>query len=294
MTIKAFKITDQLPERFKKDVFKKRFISASALAVKAFDPEKEMVIEGVANGAAEDRCSEQILPQAWDFENYKKNPIILIQHDQNRRVGTCVEFSADKEGLHCRALIGDPTKAPLTQLQMDTRSEIAQGILKAFSVGFLPRTVEYDEESETLRYTSVELLEISLVSIPMQQDSLVTSVKSFEGKKMDNLNTKGEPNEGGPDAQLKELKEMASDHKKCLKDMHKSLKDLHDKVDGLKGKAAAPSDDDGDEDDNQKAIQKLKDDNRKLRNEVKELTESSEALLSELKKQGVIKEQGDK
>ena len=292
--IKSFKHTDVLPDSFKKNLFKKRFSYTPTLEIKAFDPDKEMTIHVIANAAIPDRMKEIIDTEAWDLDNYEKNPIVLLQHDQNRRVGKCSAFSVGKSGLEADIILGDPSKAPLTQLQVDTRSEVAQGILKGISVGFLPRVVEYDEEAETLRYTEVELLEISLVSIPMQQDSLVTSVKSFNGDIMsDNKTNKSEPDQEGVTAQLKELKSMASDHSDCLKDMHKSIKDLHKKVDAMKEKSAKDPDDDGDDDSGEKALKnenkKLKEKLKEMGDQFKELSEQSEALLNKLTEQGLLK-----
>lgn len=158
--------------------------------------EDEMMIEGVANAADPDRGRELILSSAWNTDNFELNPIILFNHNHNWPIGSCVEYKVEDQGLYYRACIGKPTAYPeLTETQEMCRSLLAQGILRASSVGFMPLNIEYDEENDILRYTEVELLEISLVSIPMQQGSLLDSVgpaaKNFDSKAIKKEGVKG-------------------------------------------------------------------------------------------------------
>lgn len=139
--------------------------------------EDEISIEGWANAADPDRGRELIVASAWKTENYDLNPIILFNHNMNWPIGTTQEYKVEDKGLYYRGSIGKPSAYPvLTETQMMCRSLLAQGILRASSVGFLPYNLEYDEENDILRYIEVELLEISLVSVPMQQGSMLDSV----------------------------------------------------------------------------------------------------------------------
>lgn len=139
--------------------------------------EDDMTIEGIANAADPDRGRELILSSAWRTESYDLNPIILFNHNHNWPIGTCVEYKVEDQGLYYRAMIGRPAAYPcMTETQIMVRSLLAQGILRASSVGFLPFNIDYDEENDVLRYTEVELLEISVVSVPMQQGSLLDNV----------------------------------------------------------------------------------------------------------------------
>ena len=143
----------------------------------AIAPEDDMTIEGMANAADPDRGRELILSSAWKTANFELNPIILFNHNHNWPIGSCVEYKVEDQGLYYRACIGKPSAySCLTETQEMCRSLLAQGILRASSVGFLPLNIEYDEENDILRYTEVELLEISVVSVPMQQGSLLDSV----------------------------------------------------------------------------------------------------------------------
>lgn len=156
-----------------------------AVTSKAFDPEGEMIVEGIANLAEPDRWGEVIVPSAYRLDQYKANPIILYGHDRQKPVGTCTEIGTKIDGLYYKASLGNPKVYPLTACQLEVRSLVAQQILRANSVGFIPKLIEWDEDEDVLRYTDVELLEISIVAIPMQQDSIITSVKSWRQRGMD-------------------------------------------------------------------------------------------------------------
>jgi HK97 family phage prohead protease len=274
---KTYKITDPGLPKEVLTFFGKRFVRPQ-MEVKSFNVDKEMIIEGIANAAIPDRCDELIMPEAWDFENYKKNPIILLEHDRNRPIGVCLDFSTDKNGLHFRAQIGNPQSAPLTEDQVKARSLLAQGILRTNSVGFLPRVIEWDEAEEIVRYTDVELLEISVVSIPMQQDSIVTSVKSFEGKIMSQV-SKSEDS-------YAELKSMVGENTDCTKKIH----DMVEKM--MKAEPPAGADVEPDEDDKKSLkdqITKLLNENTSLKSQILESEQAINELCDNLEKQGLIK-----
>ena len=58
---------------------------------------------------------------------------------------------------------------------------IKDGALKSFSVGFRVKDGKYDANNDSMTITEVELLEISVVSVPANQNSLFSVRKSFEG-----------------------------------------------------------------------------------------------------------------
>jgi HK97 family phage prohead protease len=165
--------------------------NAGAAGEKAYDPKKPMVIEAWANKAEADRGNELMPKECWDLANFKLNPILLFNHDYSRPIGRVLTVEATDEGLKITAQIGDPEAGhDLTDDQRMVRSLAAQEILKSLSVGFIPYEYSWDEKTETLTYENVELLEISVVSIPMQQSSQFTSVKGAQGMSGANGKTK--------------------------------------------------------------------------------------------------------
>lgn len=279
------KVPKNVRELFKSVLQKKQTHYMPIFEVKAYDPAKSMTVSGCANKAIADRGSEIIDPKAWDLENFKKNPVVLWEHDYQKPIGSVTDLQIKEDGLYYQAVIGRPEQAPLTSLQIEVRSLIAQGILKANSVGFLPHVVEYDEENETLRYIKVELLELSFVSVPMQQDSLVTSVKRM-GKKMTDPNAQ-DPNasedQGQENQEQDALKAMA-DKVNAIGDTCAKILDMCQKMSEKAAAPAAPAEEPKPED-----AKALKAKIEKLEAEKKAIEDESNKLLDSLKKQGLLK-----
>lgn len=184
-----------------------------AFQMKTVQKDGRVLTTGIGNRSKADRCDELIPPEAWDLENYLKNPIFLLEHDRDKPIGYCTSIEAKKDvGLVYEAIIGDSDLADLTDDQKKARSLLKQNILRMNSVGFIPHVIEYDEDLDLIRYIKVELLEISLVAIPMQQDSAVTSVKS-RGHDMSKKKEEGDTTEPKPEMEavmsaLGEVKDM--------------------------------------------------------------------------------------
>lgn len=129
-----------------------------------------IVVAGFANAATIDRAEEIIDPKAWRLDNYKKNPIILFDHGMDLAfgslpVGKAIKVEPREEGLYCEVEISNSKTEKITAV----RDLVEEGILKTFSVGFDPKNSAKEENIK--RITDAELLEISFVPIPMNQDS---------------------------------------------------------------------------------------------------------------------------
>lgn len=263
-----------------------------AIHTKAFDPDEEMIVEGIANLAEPDRWGEIILPEAWNLELFKKNPIMLYEHWRENAIGIALSVDAKKDGLYYKAQIGNPKRAPLTPTQIHVRSLLAQGILRTNSVGFIPHVIEYDEDEDQLRYTDVELLEISIVAIPMQQDSVITSVKSWRSKAMTTKPAAASTAEKAAKEDEDDAKDDEQDSK--IADVAKSLKENTDLTKGchdmLTKMAGAKDKDKEDEGKTLRAeIATLKAANEALTAKVADLETKSLSLLNDLRKSGKIK-----
>jgi HK97 family phage prohead protease len=129
-----------------------------------------IVIAGFANANTIDRGIERIEPKAWKLDNFKKNPVILFDHGIDMAFGTlpigkAIKVEPRDGGLYTEIEISNSKTEKLTAV----RDLIEEGILKTFSVGFDPKNVTTDGDVKLI--TDAELLEISVVPIPMNQDS---------------------------------------------------------------------------------------------------------------------------
>jgi HK97 family phage prohead protease/HK97 family phage major capsid protein len=129
-------------------------------------------IEGYASTNDVDRSGDVISASVWEkgLENYLKNPIILSQHDHDDPIGRMVEHKIDGKGLWVKARISAAA---------EVFSLVKDGVVTAFSVGFRILDAEYNAVAELFIIKEVELVEISVVSVPCNQNTLFSLSKSF-------------------------------------------------------------------------------------------------------------------
>jgi HK97 family phage major capsid protein/HK97 family phage prohead protease len=116
-----------------------------------------------------DRAGDIIEIGGIELADFKRNPIALWNHDSAAPIGVWADVRQVAGQLRGRLeLAAKGTSALVDRI----RQLIEQRIIRAVSVGFLP--LEYSELKETggLRFTATELLECSLVSVPMNANAL--------------------------------------------------------------------------------------------------------------------------
>jgi len=145
---------------------------------KAYDDKSKLYISGVANAREVDRMAEVLDPGGLDSKPFLKNPVLLRQHNHDHPIGCVDALRAEHDGVHFDAWVGDPGAAPLTEMQQESRSLIAQRILRAVSVGFIPHKIRmpaYNENGEVVEPAMIEhweMLELSTVAVPCNAGSL--------------------------------------------------------------------------------------------------------------------------
>lgn len=159
-------------------------LSASFTAKAAnSDEDAPLVIRGFANTVAKDRAGDVIPKEAWlgknAMPNYEKNPIILAFHNHSMPIGKMINYDVTDEGLQIEAEI---SKAAGSVYQL-----IKDGILKTFSVGFRCLDAEWKRDEDIYLIKELELFEISVVSVPCNQDSVFEVSKSLNASEYDNF-----------------------------------------------------------------------------------------------------------
>jgi len=129
------------------------------------EPADSIYIEGYASTTDVDRQGDIVPASVWEagLKNYLRNPIILAQHDHDDPVGRMVQHRIDSSGLWIKARIS--AAAEIYNLVKD-------GVLTAFSVGFRVLDAEYNAATELFVIKKLELVEISVVSVPANQNTL--------------------------------------------------------------------------------------------------------------------------
>ena len=126
----------------------------------------------VLSDATKDRHGDVVETKGWDLKWFKLNPIALFAHDNQLPIGNWANVRVEKGQL-----VGDLVLAERgTSARIDELIRlIEQNILRAVSVGFIPKKAQpLDPEKPYagVHYLEQELLECSLVSVPANPAAL--------------------------------------------------------------------------------------------------------------------------
>ena len=101
----------------------------------------------------------------------------LYQHNMNQPIGKPLSMKEDEKGLFIEAKISD------SSLGQDVKTMVSEGILKEFSVGFIP--IKEDLQKDVNYIKEIKLFEFSLVTLAANPLAKVTEYKGT--KSDDNL-----------------------------------------------------------------------------------------------------------
>jgi HK97 family phage prohead protease len=119
-----------------------------------------------------DQGGDVVLHGAFrDSLERRPQPKLLWQHDVAEPVGRVLQLKEDDRGLHGHFKLSRTTRGH------DAYQLLKDGAIDSMSIGYVPEDQEFDEAG-IRRLKSVSLLEISIVSIPMNEEALITAVKS--------------------------------------------------------------------------------------------------------------------
>jgi HK97 family phage prohead protease len=140
---------------------------------------KEGVFTFQASTDAVDSYGDVVVNTGIDLKRFKKNPIILYQHDSNEPIGKAIASRIEDKGL-----VIDVELAPRgVSEKIDTiRGLLEAGILKAVSIGFTAKEYEPIRNKDNIvtgfKFLKSLLHEVSVVSIPANQEALAIA-KNF-------------------------------------------------------------------------------------------------------------------
>ena len=147
-------------------------------SAKSVDDDKR-VLRYIGSTEAVDRDNEVIKASGWKLKDYKKNPVVLVNHQYHELpVAKTKKVWVDRKE---KALMFDiEFPEPEVSSEGDTLYKLYKnGYMNATSVGFRPNPekMKFGEKKGDPRITfsEQELLEISLVSVPANPEALLTS-----------------------------------------------------------------------------------------------------------------------
>jgi HK97 family phage prohead protease len=191
-----------------------------------------------------------IQPGAFDATLKSSNfRPLLWQHDMREPIGIEKSLKADQKGLLGSWEIID------TQRGQDAYKLLKRGAVRSMSIGYIPDAFEFDDEGQTRILKSIELLENSVVSIPMQPAAQVQSVKNAALPELDKqvsfemlvAQVKGYLLVGVDEAEalharrLEEQRELTSAHIDALELLNDELKGSTSRIEAILSAVHAPA-----------------------------------------------------
>lgn len=143
-------------------------LNLSKSYVMEIDGDARTVYRFIASTESIDRSGEVILLSAWDFTNYDKHPVILDSHKSweiEHIVGKCVKKEVTDGEFIIDVLFSEKNEKGALIEEM-----LEEGMPIATSVGFIPK--ERENRDGVTYITKAELLEVSMVVLPCNQDAV--------------------------------------------------------------------------------------------------------------------------
>lgn len=143
-------------------------------------------VDIVASDFSLDSYGTRIDPAGWDLEQFKKNPVICLQHDSysSLPVASALPDSVRVENGKLVMTVQFPPEGTTDDAD-EAFGLIAAGVLRGVSVGFDPSEwKDVDEDTGGFKqkvrvYTKQRLMEVSFVTIPSNDNGLVVRAREL-------------------------------------------------------------------------------------------------------------------
>lgn len=162
------------------------FFQMQVKQVEVGEDAKSVIIEGYASTPDLDRHGDIVEPAAFGkaLELFMKNPVLLRSHNHDVPAGTVLSAVQTSKGLKIKAEVTEER----------TANDVKAGRMRAFSIGYMPKdwVVQHEDgtpfnpdtdsiwDDDLVRVLKeLELVEISIVSVPANGQALFTVAKSL-------------------------------------------------------------------------------------------------------------------
>ncbi len=125
----------------------------------------------VISDATIDRYGDTIAADGWDFEAFKKNPVLLWAHDYAALPLGIMGAPWKSYGSTIKAEVETFATKDENPMAPAVESMLRRGLLNAVSVGFMPKSFDFGKEG--IDYLEQELLEVSVVPVPANANALL-------------------------------------------------------------------------------------------------------------------------
>jgi Escherichia/Staphylococcus phage prohead protease len=150
-------------------------MTATRFYTGSVEPLSELEVSVIASTPQLARDGHIILASGIDLTAYRKNPIVLWSHDAMSPVGICTAIGVVDDKLAARIRFAD---VGVSQRADEVRALVKSGVIRGISIGFDPKEstpLDPARPRGGQRFTRVELLECSFVSVPSDIGASVTA-----------------------------------------------------------------------------------------------------------------------
>lgn len=143
------------------------------------------VLSYTCSDASVDRMGDVIKQEGWDTDNFKKNPVIMANHNYGEYpIGNALSVKVVNEKLKMEILFADKDVSE----DADKAFKLAKtGFMKAGSVGFIPKehhrptpedcdTYGMEKDGYGVVFDKQELLEFSVCGVPANANAIQESI----------------------------------------------------------------------------------------------------------------------
>lgn len=133
-----------------------------------------------------DRDGEVVIPAGMNSKEYEANPVLLYEHDVLKPIGKMLRMKRGDRSIEAEFALAPRPDGHVGDWLPDTVAALLDfGALNTMSIGFLGLEARPATKADTERfgdgvrrvYGKWKLLEVSVVSIPANQDAIVTAVR---------------------------------------------------------------------------------------------------------------------
>lgn len=149
------------------------------------DEDARVIFGAVASDESLDSHDSVILVDGWDLGRYANNPVLLWNHKSNDDPEYVLGRSAPTKNVAGKKLLVDLHFAPKGE---NPKADLVWGQIQrkevnGLSVGFRPKSYRYEREDtpdEHMVIEKAELVEISVVTIPSNPQTLIQQMRFYD------------------------------------------------------------------------------------------------------------------
>ena len=133
-----------------------------------------------------DRDGEVVVPSGMNSRDYERNPVLLYEHDVKSPIGKMLGMKRGERSIEAEFALAPRPDNHVGEWFPDTVASLMDfGALNTMSIGFLGMEARPASKADTEKYGQGvrrvygkwKLLEVSVVSVPANQDAIVTAVR---------------------------------------------------------------------------------------------------------------------